>query len=70
MPRMNGLELTSHIRGNAATRHLPVIMVTSRTAEKHRAQAKAAGVDDYVTKPYRESDLVVRVRNLLGRKAA
>jgi chemotaxis protein histidine kinase CheA/ActR/RegA family two-component response regulator len=70
MPRMNGLELTVHIRTNPATRYLPVIMVTSRTAEKHRSQAKAAGVDDYVTKPYRESDLVVRVRNLLERKAA
>ncbi len=70
MPRMNGLELTSHIRNNAATRHLPIIMVTSRTAEKHRSQAKAVGVDDYVTKPYRESDLVARVRNLLERKAA
>lgn len=69
MPRMNGLELTAHIRANAAMRDLPVIMVTSRTAEKHRKQAAAAGVDDYVTKPYREHDLVSRLRTIL-RKAA
>ena len=65
MPRMNGLELTAHIRANAATRELPVIMVTSRTAEKHRKQAAAAGVDDYLTKPYREQELVSRLRTVL-----
>lgn len=65
MPRMNGLELTAHIRSNAATRELPVIMVTSRTAEKHRKQAAAAGVDDYLTKPYREQELVSRLRTVL-----
>ena len=65
MPRMNGLELTAHIRANAATRGLPVIMVTSRTAEKHRKQAAAAGVDDYLTKPYREQELVSRLRTVL-----
>jgi DNA-binding response OmpR family regulator len=69
MPRMNGLELTAHIRANAATRDLPVIMVTSRTAEKHRKQAAAAGVDDYVTKPYRENDLVLRLRTMLNQAA-
>ncbi|HLF23647.1 MAG TPA: response regulator, partial [Burkholderiales bacterium] len=65
MPRMNGLELTAHIRANAATRALPVIMVTSRTAEKHRRQAAAVGVDDYLTKPYREQELVSRLRTVL-----
>ena len=69
MPRMNGLELTAHIRANPATRDLPVIMITSRTAEKHRAQALAAGVDEYLTKPYRENDLLLRLRTML-RKAA
>ncbi|MFL6711441.1 MAG: response regulator [Sulfurifustis sp.] len=70
MPRMNGLELTAHIRANASTRDLPVIMLTSRTAEKHRRQAVAAGVDDYVTKPYRENDLLLRLRAMLNKKAA
>ena len=70
MPRMNGLELTTHIRTNAATRDLPVIMVTSRTAEKHRSLARAAGVDDYVTKPYRENELLQRLRMVLTKAAA
>ncbi|MFL6646505.1 MAG: PleD family two-component system response regulator, partial [Sulfurifustaceae bacterium] len=70
MPRMNGLELTAHLRANASTRDLPVIMLTSRTTEKHRRQAAAAGVDDYVTKPYRENDLLLRLRAMLDKKAA
>lgn len=69
MPRMNGLELTNHIRTNVATRGLPVILVTSRTAEKHRRLAREAGVDDYVTKPYREEDLLSRLRMILNKAA-
>jgi len=69
MPRMNGLELTAHIRANAALRELPVVMITSRTAAKHRNLAQAAGVSDYITKPYQESDLVTRLRTLLARAA-
>jgi chemotaxis protein histidine kinase CheA/ActR/RegA family two-component response regulator len=69
MPRMNGLELTQRLRGNAATRHLPVIMVTSRTSDKHRNQAQLAGVDLYLTKPYREGDLLARLRSMLHKAA-
>jgi chemosensory pili system protein ChpA (sensor histidine kinase/response regulator) len=69
MPRMNGLELTQRLRGNEATRHLPVIMVTSRTSDKHRTQAQLAGVDLYLTKPYRESDLLARLRSMLHKAA-
>lgn len=69
MPRMNGLELTTHLRAQAATRNLPVIMVTSRTAEKHRHLARAAGVDDYLTKPYREQELLLRLRTILSNAA-
>jgi chemotaxis protein histidine kinase CheA len=69
MPRMNGLELTTHIRTNAMTRNLPVILITSRTAEKHRHQARAAGVNAYVTKPYRENELLQSLRTLLSQAA-
>ena len=69
MPRMNGLELTQRLRGNDATRHLPVIMVTSRTSDKHRSQAQLAGVDLYLTKPYREGDLLMRLRSMLSKAA-
>jgi len=69
MPRMNGLELTQRLRERAEMRALPVIMVTSRTSEKHRHQAQLAGVDFYLTKPYLESDLLSRLRTLLARAA-
>jgi chemosensory pili system protein ChpA (sensor histidine kinase/response regulator) len=54
MPRMNGLELTRHLRSQPQTRELPVVMVTSRSTEKHRQQAASAGVTDYLTKPFAE----------------
>jgi chemotaxis protein histidine kinase CheA len=66
MPRMNGMELTSHVRGFDNTKDIPVIMVTSRSTEKHRKQAKEAGVDIYVTKPFTEDDLLDHVHNLLN----
>ncbi len=69
MPRMNGLELTQRLRERDDTRALPVIMVTSRTSEKHRQQARLAGVDLYLTKPYREGDLLSRLRAMLSKAA-
>ncbi len=61
MPRMNGLELTSHLRGSDETRDLPIIMVTSRSTEKHRKQAEIAGVSEYITKPFAPDALVQRI---------
>ena len=66
MPRMNGLELLSRIRsGNSGVR-IPVIMITSRSSSKHRDQALAAGADIYVTKPYREDDLLVQIQTMVA----
>ena len=62
MPNMNGLELTQHLRLKEATRHLPVIMITSRSMDKHRDQAMQAGVDFYLTKPYTDVDLLKYVQ--------
>ncbi len=62
MPNMNGLELTEHLRRRADTRDLPIIMITSRSMDKHRDQAKRAGVNFYVTKPYTDADLLQQVR--------
>jgi chemosensory pili system protein ChpA (sensor histidine kinase/response regulator) len=70
MPRMNGLELTSRLRAAEHTRGLPVIMVTSRSSEKHREQARIAGVDSYLTKPYRDEDLLGQLRSMLSKAAA
>jgi len=65
MPNMNGLELTQHLRMNESTRHLPVIMITSRSMDKHREQAMQAGVNIYVTKPYTETALLQHVHDAL-----
>lgn len=69
MPRMNGLELTSRLRATERTRGLPIIMVTSRSSEKHREQARIAGVDSYLTKPYRDEDLLGQLRSMLSKAA-
>ena len=65
MPNMNGLELTQHLRLEEATRHLPIIMITSRSMDKHREQAMRAGVDIYLTKPYTDADLLQHVHSAL-----
>jgi len=65
MPRMNGLELTSHIRSKTETKDIPVIMITSRSTEKHREMADSAGVNAYLTKPFSEDELLENIQNLL-----
>ena len=61
MPRMNGLELTSHIRAQTDIQKTPVIMITSRSTEKHRREAKTAGVDLYLTKPVNDDELLSQI---------
>ncbi len=63
MPRMDGFDLVRNIRGDAGLRDLPVIMITSRIAQKHRDYAAELGVDHYLGKPYSEEDLLA----LIGR---
>ena len=65
MPRMNGIELASHIRTQEKIKHLPVIMITSRTTQKHRQMAEEAGVDGYFTKPVRDEDLLMKMQSLM-----
>ncbi len=62
MPRMDGFDLARNIRGDAALMHLPIIMITSRMAEKHREHARALGVNHYLGKPYPEEELLSLVR--------
>lgn len=66
MPNMNGIELTSHIRGRDDLKGLPVIMITSRSQEKHRDLARQAGVDAYITKPYKDGELLQTIREALA----
>jgi chemosensory pili system protein ChpA (sensor histidine kinase/response regulator) len=65
MPRMDGFDLTRHVRGNEATGAIPIIMVTSRTADKHRNYALGLGVNAYFGKPFQEPILLAAITGLL-----
>jgi chemosensory pili system protein ChpA (sensor histidine kinase/response regulator) len=61
MPRMDGFDLVRNIRSDARLADLPVIMITSRIAEKHREHARDLGVDHYLGKPYSEDELLALI---------
>jgi len=63
MPRMDGFDLARNIRGDERMRALPIIMITSRIAEKHRDHATELGVDHYLGKPYAEEELLGLIRH-------
>ncbi|MEO8064290.1 MAG: response regulator [Pseudomonadota bacterium] len=63
MPNMNGLELSQHVRSRPELAGLTVIMITSRSMDKHRRQALSAGVSVYLTKPYTDHELLQHVAN-------
>lgn len=65
MPRMDGYELTRHIRRSERLKAIPLIMITSRTGEKHRHHAMELGVDRYLGKPYQETDLLDEISSVL-----
>lgn len=65
MPRMDGYEFARHVRNNPGTENLPIIMITSRVSDKHRARAIECGVNDYIGKPYQEQQLLEAVHNQL-----
>ena len=66
MPRMDGFEVARTVRSSSATRGLPIIMITSRTAEKHRTHALELGVNAYMGKPYQEEELLAEINRLAG----
>jgi len=70
MPRMDGFDLTRNVRADAALKGLPIIMITSRTADKHRQHATELGVDVFLGKPYEEGDLLGHIKTLASRPAA
>ncbi|MDW8324081.1 MAG: Hpt domain-containing protein [Burkholderiales bacterium] len=61
MPRMDGYEVTRAVRADARLKHVPIVMVTSRTAEKHRQLALSLGVNEYLGKPYDEQVLLAAI---------
>ena len=58
MPRMDGFEVANHIRHNPRLKHIPIVMITSRTGEKHRERAFGIGVNEYMGKPFQEQMLL------------
>ncbi|MGB5538937.1 MAG: Hpt domain-containing protein, partial [Gammaproteobacteria bacterium] len=66
MPRMDGFELATHMRNDERLKHVPIIMITSRTGDKHRERAFEIGVNEYLGKPYQESELLTSINNIIG----
>ena len=65
MPRMDGFEVATQIRNSDRLKNLPIVMITSRTGEKHRERAFDIGVNDYMGKPFQEADLLARIHHIL-----
>jgi chemosensory pili system protein ChpA (sensor histidine kinase/response regulator) len=68
MPRMDGYEVASQVRQDPRLSGIPIIMITSRVGEKHRARAIEIGVDDYLGKPYQEAQLLEAIEPLIARR--
>jgi chemosensory pili system protein ChpA (sensor histidine kinase/response regulator) len=69
MPRMDGFDLTRNVRADSRLKHIPIIMITSRTAEKHRNYAKEIGVNVYLGKPYQEDELLQHIGSFVKKPA-
>lgn len=68
MPVMDGLEFTKQLKTNTATFHIPVIMLTAKNLEEHRAEGYEHGADSYITKPFHSKVLLARIENLLRQR--
>lgn len=66
MPRMDGFEVAKNVRTTQRWKHLPIIMITSRTGSKHREHGLSLGVNRYMGKPYQEEVLLEAIRELTG----
>jgi chemosensory pili system protein ChpA (sensor histidine kinase/response regulator) len=69
MPRMDGYQVAEHVRGDSRLRKIPIIMITSRAGKKHRDRGRKAGANAYLSKPYKEAELIEEIRQLLKSKA-
>jgi chemosensory pili system protein ChpA (sensor histidine kinase/response regulator) len=68
MPRMDGYEFASHVRNGDRVPDVPIIMITSRVGDKHRARAIELGVNDYLGKPYQDAQLIDAIQRQLEDK--
>src|SRR6266700_86424 len=70
MPRMDGFDLTRNVRADKRLARVPIIMITSRTADKHQNYAKDIGVSHFLGKPYQEDDLIEKISGFLKERRA
>ena len=68
MPRMDGYEVAAFVRADPRLKDVPIVMITSRAGEKHRARAIELGVNDYLGKPYQENQLLDAIEPLVHRR--
>jgi len=69
LPGQSGLAIARHLRGNARTRTIPIIMLTAKSAEQDKVMGLEAGADDYITKPFSPRELLARIKAVLRRRA-
>lgn len=69
MPMLSGQQVVQRVRANAATADLPIVMLTARKGEEDVVSALQLGVDEYITKPFMPGELLLRVENVLTRRA-
>jgi chemosensory pili system protein ChpA (sensor histidine kinase/response regulator) len=65
MPRMDGFELAQNLRGDSRTQDIPIVIISSRIAEKHRTRAEQLGVNAFLGKPFQETALLQHLEALL-----
>jgi DNA-binding response OmpR family regulator len=68
MPKLDGFELTRRLRADAATRRMPIILLTARVQDSDVQRGFEAGADDYIRKPFSPQELRARVQAILGRR--
>jgi chemosensory pili system protein ChpA (sensor histidine kinase/response regulator) len=66
MPRMDGFELATHMQNENLYSGIPIIMITSRTGDKHRDRALQIGVTNYMGKPYQEEELIENIQSAIA----
>ncbi len=69
LPGQSGVAIARHLRGNARTRAIPIIMLTAKSAEQDKVLGLEAGADDYITKPFSPRELLARIKAVLRRRA-
>lgn len=69
LPEVDGLEVCRVLRGESRTAAIPILMLTAKAAEIDRVLGLELGADDYLTKPFSPRELILRIKNLLGRRA-